>query len=92
MSENLKQSKSKLEKFAREKIPALQIEFIDGSDGLTALDGSWIKVGIDYGVAGFIHELTHAFLITTEKRLGHDGVFADTFTKFMNEYLDITKD
>lgn len=36
-------------------------------------------------MAGLLHELTHAILYLEEGRVGHDGVFADMFTKLVSE-------
>lgn len=50
-----------------------------------------IIVSEDWTVAGLLHEITHAVLFLDSGRTGHDGVFADKFTKLVGIYFENNK-
>lgn len=51
-----------------------------------------IIISKNWNIAGLLHEITHAILFLENRtdRL-HDGVFADRFTKIVEEYMDCSK-
>lgn len=68
--------------------PSTKLEINEnGCDGLFLTESNTIIWGKRFGVAGLLHEITHAVLYNKFKITGHDGIFADEFTKIFNIYL-----
>ena len=59
----------------------------DGQEGVYLTSKNTISITRDWSIAGLLHEITHAVLWVEEKRVGHDGVFADRFTKIVSDYF-----
>lgn len=60
----------------------------DGQEGVYLTSENTISITHDWSVAGLLHEITHAVLWAEEERIGHDGVFADRFTKIVSDYFE----
>lgn len=60
----------------------------DGQEGVYLTSENTISITRDWSVAGLLHEITHAILWVEEERVGHDGVFADRFTKIVSDYFE----
>ena len=58
----------------------------DSMDGIYLQKINTISIANNWSVAGLLHEITHAILILEDDRVGHDGVFADRFTKIVDDY------
>ena len=58
----------------------------DSMDGIYLQKTNTISIAHNWSVAGLLHEITHAVLIIEDGRAGHDGVFADRFTKIVGDY------
>ena len=71
----------------RKYSPTTTLRVTKGCDGLYLYDRNEIVIGRDWHLGGLLHELTHALLYLEEKRTGHDGVFADRFTRLVGEVL-----
>jgi hypothetical protein len=71
----------------RKYSPTTKLKITSGCDGLYLTETNEILIGRDWHLGGLLHELTHALLYLEEKRTGHDGVFADRFTKLVGEVL-----
>ena len=69
----------------RKYSPTTKLKLTEGCDGLYSCDRNEIVIGRDWHLGGLLHELTHALLYLEEKRTGHDGVFADRFTRLVGE-------
>lgn len=50
-----------------------------------------IIISENWTVAGLLHEITHAVLFLDSGRTGHDGVFADKYTKLVGIYFENNK-
>lgn len=72
-------------KIVRKYSPTTKLRLTKGYDGLYLTDENKILIGRDWHLGGLLHELTHALLYLEEKRTGHDGVFADRFTRLVGE-------
>lgn len=59
-----------------------------GQEGIYLISENTISITHDWSIAGLLHEITHAVLFLEDGRTGHDGVFADRFTKIVNDYMD----
>lgn len=60
----------------------------DGQEGIYLTFENTIIITSDWSIAGLLHEITHAILFLEDGRTGHDGVFADRFTKIVNDYME----
>ena len=60
----------------------------DGQEGIYLTSENTIIITSDWSIAGLLHEITHAILFLEDGRTGHDGVFADRFTKIVNDYME----
>ena len=60
----------------------------DGQEGIYLISENTIIITRDWSIAGLLHEITHAILFLEDGRTGHDGVFADRFTKIVNDYME----
>lgn len=60
----------------------------DSMDGIYLQKTDTIIIAHNWSVAGLLHEITHAVLILEDGRVGHDGVFADRFTKIVGDYYE----
>lgn len=60
----------------------------DGQEGIYLTSENTISITSDWSIAGLLHEITHAILFLEDGRTGHDGVFADRFTKIVNDYME----
>ena len=60
----------------------------DSMDGIYLQKTNTISIAHNWSVAGLLHEITHAVLWVEEERIGHDGVFADRFTKIVSDYFE----
>lgn len=78
---NIIQAKEIMEKYC----PKTKLEITDGVDGLYLTKSNTIIIGKDWHLGGLLHEITHAMLYQEDGRIGHDGVFADKFTKLVGE-------
>lgn len=58
----------------------------DSMDGVYLQKTDTIIIAHNWSIAGLLHEITHAVLILEDGRTGHDGVFADRFTKIVDDY------
>jgi len=58
----------------------------DSMDGIYLQKTNTISIAHNWSIAGLLHEITHAVLILEGKATGHDGVFADRFTKIVDDY------
>lgn len=63
----------------------------DGQEGVYLTSENTISITHDWSIAGLLHEITHAVLFLEDSRTGHDGVFADRFTKIVNDYMENNK-
>ena len=64
------------------------VEDRDGQEGIYLTYENTIIITCDWSIAGLLHEITHAILFLEDGRTGHDGVFADRFTKTVNDYME----
>lgn len=71
----------------RKYCPSTKLEIRAGCDGIYLNESNTIVIGRDWHLGGLLHEITHAILYQEEGRVGHDGVFADRFTKIVGEVL-----
>ncbi len=77
----------KAEEAVRKFSPTTKLEYREkGQEGIYLTKTNTIIISIDWNMAGLLHEITHAVLWLEEKRTGHDGVWADRFTKIVSEY------
>lgn len=73
--------------------PTTKLKYTEqGKEGIYLIETNTIIISKDWNMAGLLHEITHAVLWLEEKRMGHDGVFADRFTKIVSEYYEDKKD
>lgn len=73
--------------------PTTKIKYREkGQEGIYLTKTNTIIISLDWNMAGLLHEITHAVLWIEEKRTGHDGVWADRFTKIVSEYYEDRKD
>ena len=75
----------KATEIVRKYCPKTKLEIKDGCDGLYLPDSDIIWIGRDWHLGGLLHEITHAILYKEDGRTGHDGVFADRFTRLVGE-------
>ena len=78
-------------KIVEKYCPDVKVEFTDGSDGLYIKSSNTICIGTDWNIMGLVHEMTHA-IVENQNGFehpphGHDGVFADMFTKLAYEVM-----
>lgn len=59
-----------------------------GREGIYITKTNEIIITKDWSMAGLLHELTHAILYLEQGIVGHDGVFADRFTKLVSEVFE----
>lgn len=59
-----------------------------GKEGIYMVKNNEIIITRDWSIAGLLHELTHAILYLEDGRTGHDGVFADRFTRLVAEVFE----
>lgn len=79
-------------KIVEKYCPDVNLEFTDGSDGLYLKNSNTICIGIEWNIMGLVHEMTHAIVENLDgfehPPHGHDGVFADMFTKLAYEVMN----
>lgn len=86
--------KDKAEVLIKKYCPSVTLVIADrkGKEGIYLKDNNRIVITKDWTITGLLHEMTHAILYLEEGRIGHDGVFADRFTKLVAEVFEGDKD
>lgn len=60
----------------------------DSMDGIYLMKTNTISIAHNWSIAGLLHEITHAVLYLKDGNAGHDGIFADRFTKIVSDYFE----
>ena len=83
-------NKELADKLIQKYCPSVKLTITDryGKEGLYLQSSNEIIITEDWTIAGLLHEITHAKLYLEQDRVGHDGVFADTFTKIVSEVFE----
>lgn len=80
-------NKEEAEKIVKKFSPTTKLVILDrkGQEGIYMEKTNEILITYDWNIAGLLHEITHAILYKEDGRRGHDGVFADRFTRLVGE-------
>lgn len=85
-------TQEKAEKIVRRFSPTTKVSVRGTSkEGIYLEKTNEIIISENWTVAGLLHEITHAILFLDSGRTGHDGVFADKFTKLVGIYFENNK-